>query len=256
MSVSLSVMPFYLAPSWHPKTEAANLLASFLQQQGGKFEVRALKSLYDDNPNLKKLLGNLQSFCDKHPSFTYNRRSGDFPTMLSLRGHEHHVVPLRAESPVPLPVQAETEVGVDTEKYVPRWMSRKVLNSQCRSQPRSVPLGFRIRRRSQRRKRQQAWLQDFLEAFWPDIAHESGAMMAATRTCPCNDTCRTILTGGSMLRASMSDMRGDSLSKSPRADGTLSSLGGSLQSRPVTCISASNGKGDLFSESPSPLSTL
>eukprot|EP00973_Karenia_brevis_P048490 6730452-Karenia_brevis.AAC.1 len=83
--VSLTDFPVYLGPSWDPRTKAANIMATFLKQQGGSVRVEDLRVLYDDYPGLKPALGPLQAFCKRHRSFVFQRRSPGNCALISLR---------------------------------------------------------------------------------------------------------------------------------------------------------------------------
>ena len=137
MSVSLLSMPVFLGPSWHPRTKAANMLASLLNAQHGAVEVKALKSFYRDNPDLKLALGGLVAFCRIHPSFVYTKGCMGTPALLSLsRGvldalpGTRPMISISGSSPSSHEVGEVVADEVD-DVYRPRWMSRVVLKQQA-----------------------------------------------------------------------------------------------------------------------------
>ena len=60
-SSSLTTLPCFLGPTWHPRVRAAEALAGFLHMQGGTVETPALKAFYDARPGLSLGLAALTS---------------------------------------------------------------------------------------------------------------------------------------------------------------------------------------------------
>jgi hypothetical protein len=205
--------------------EAELCLTAFLKEHGGSVPTTALAALYDANPCLAKSLGNLQEYCKTCPRLKFSPRAGRNVATVSLVGWQPerktyveqvwpgHALggfrascaaspfaafePMSSGKPAALAApqhQAGTgnlpNEGAESEQefYRPRWMSRVTLLQQLRRRSCGcLPFGFSPRRRSERRRRQAKWLHGFLEAFWPELAPESGGMMAAIRRWPTND---------------------------------------------------------------------
>ena len=79
---------------------------------------------------------------------------------------------------------AVTEDASDVEIYAPHWNSRTNLKAQLRRGSRAPPNGFNPRSRGERRARARSWLDDFLQCFCPDIAHEVHGLIKASRRWP------------------------------------------------------------------------
>ena len=166
-----------LHSAWYSWTRdrAESAIAEFLLTRDGNVSTLELALLYEQRPWLVKTVGSLRTFCEQSTRLLYQPRAGQHTARVTLTGYVQ-VVPI-------------TLCDDDVEVYHPRWMSRKVLNTQLRScwvsgVWRRPPMRFDPCRRVERRRKAKAWMQDFLNVFFSNEYISVEDLLCSTRVWP------------------------------------------------------------------------